>query len=293
MDWEDDFDAVVLGHIETLQRISSMDIKSIIYDHCKRYGKNLIVFDPDLYPEESFIYSIKIDEEYVVNDTFDKLNLIEAPVVGVYGTSSRQGKFTVQLFLREIFSGKGYHVGQLGTEPSALLFGFDEAFPMGYNGGVSLEGYKAVLYLNKAMKRIQDKNPDIIITGAQSGTTLYWPGNLKHYPVHQTDMLWGTLPDAVVLCVNTYDEIHYIQRTIHLIESVYTSKVAALCLYPFEYLNDWNMMVDKRTKCSQERLSELKRNLSKQTGLPCFEIADHDDMHKLCVRLISFFSGEA
>lgn len=33
----------------------------------------------------------------------------------------------------------GYSVGQLGTEPTSLLFGFDSIFPCGYNGHIKLD----------------------------------------------------------------------------------------------------------------------------------------------------------
>lgn len=44
----------------------------------------------------------------------------------------------------------------------------------------------------------------------------------------------GTLPDAVVLCVNPFDDRDYIRRTIQFIESATEGKVIALCLFPME-----------------------------------------------------------
>lgn len=49
---------------------------------------------------------------------------ISTPVLAVCGTSSKQGKFTLQLELRKRFCEMGYKVGQIGTEPNSLLLGW-------------------------------------------------------------------------------------------------------------------------------------------------------------------------
>ena len=57
------------------------------------------------------------------------------------GTNSSQGKYSVQLYFRRRLREVGYKVGQLGTEPSAVLFEMDEMFHCGYNQqiGFSIE----------------------------------------------------------------------------------------------------------------------------------------------------------
>ena len=58
------------------------------------------------------------------------------------------------------------------------------------------------------------------------------PGTLHIMPLPQYELLMGTLPDAVVLCVNPFDDRDYIRRTIQFIESATEGKVIALCLSP-------------------------------------------------------------
>ena len=61
------------------------------------------------------------------------------PVLGVFGTSPSQGKFTLQLRLREHLAALGLTVGQVGTEHQSLLFGMDDGFPLGHVNAVHLD----------------------------------------------------------------------------------------------------------------------------------------------------------
>lgn len=69
------------------------------------------------------VYFPKIANQIFPRNQFGKLYLVNKPVICVAGTSSSQGKFSLQLSLREKFISAGYRIGQLGTEPTSLLFG--------------------------------------------------------------------------------------------------------------------------------------------------------------------------
>lgn len=47
------------------------------------------------------------------------------PIVAICGTSSKQGKFHIQLELRKRFQSNGYKLFQTSTEPTGYLFGMD------------------------------------------------------------------------------------------------------------------------------------------------------------------------
>ena len=70
----------------------------------------------------------------------------------------------MQLELRKRLIDEGYQVGQLGTEPNALLFGLDCVYPVGYNRMVCLDEEEQIRYLNYKMNEIADGN-DLIIVG--------------------------------------------------------------------------------------------------------------------------------
>ena len=109
------------------------------------------------------------------------------PILCVTGTSSKQGKFTTQLKLREKFQKMGYKVGQLGTVPSSQLFGIDEVYPMGYGSTAYLDGMDEIVMINYLLNKIQKKRPDIILVGSQSQTIPYDSGNLRYMPIHQNN----------------------------------------------------------------------------------------------------------
>lgn len=144
------------------------DIVEKVINLCIKHNKNIYSFDDlnhykNLYEGKIKVTWPKKDKSDISEYTFDKLYYINTPVLGVFGTSSKQGKYTLQLLLRKMFQRDGYNVGQVGTEPSAELFGMDEVFPMGYNGTVELEGNDFIRSLNNIMNKIDCKEKDIII----------------------------------------------------------------------------------------------------------------------------------
>lgn len=154
------------------------------------------------------------------------------PVLGIFGTSSKQGKYTLQLMLRRLFLQDGYSVGQIGTEPTAVLFGMDYVFPMGYNSAVYTKSNDNISILNKYIRGCEEKTPDIIIVGSQSGTCPYNIFNLNLFTLPQIEFLFGTQPDIIVLSVNIGDNIEYVKRTVKTIEGVVACKVIAFVLFP-------------------------------------------------------------
>ena len=82
--------------------------------------------------------------------------------------------------------------------------------PMGYNSSVYLIELESILYLNYIMHCLDEKENDLIMVGSQSGTVEYDYGNVALYNFPQKTFLLGTLPDIIVLCVNSYDDENYI-----------------------------------------------------------------------------------
>ena len=159
---------------------------------CSEYRKHLCFFP-----------SVLQNNKYIA--PFGKLYRQDKPVLGIFGTSSHQGKFTLQLKIRYNLIDKQYNICQIGTEPSSLLFGMDGIYINGYNSGEILKQYDVIAYLNRLIFDLS-RQSDLIIVGGQSGLVLRDEGNLSNYFFKQIDYLFATLPDAVVLCVNTFDD---------------------------------------------------------------------------------------
>lgn len=298
INWDDNFDTVILGHCKELSKIINFDLLSYMIEMCKKHHKKVYTFDDissyistlDEEYQDLFMFPY-ISEEHLIKNRFGKMRRISKPVLGIWGTSSRQGKFTLQLILRKKFMGSGYRVGQIGTEPSSLLFGFDEVYPMGYNSSVYLQQFDSIQYLNEKMWEIEAGNPDIIIVGSQSGSVPYDTGNILQYPVKQIDFILGTQPDAFVLCVNQFDDINYIIRSIKFLEGITTGKVIALVLFPLK-ISENNMGFGFRnTPMNYEEIELTKSKFTEQFNIPVYLLGDIEEMDRLFENCVDFFSG--
>jgi len=295
---EEDFDTVILGHTENIATATGIDYCERMIRQSITYKKNIYVFDDllrytpllqEAKKNNCEVFIPRVGKDNLPRDLFGKLERIGKPVVGIFGTSSRQGKFTLQLTLRRYFLRDGYSVAQLGTEPSSLLYGFDEVYPMGYGSTVSVAGYDSIRVLNHMMGNLARLDPDIIIVGSQSGTVPYDTGNISQYTLPQLEFLLGTIPDVCVVCVNSNDPTEYIQRTIRLIENLIRTKVIGLVVFPFQKilgpLSGFRLMAP-----SGEDLSRFRGDLKKNTGLDVYLLNDERELEFLYQSIVDFFS---
>ncbi len=298
VDWRKSFDTVVVGHLEELSKLTKRDLLYEILQLCVKFKKNLICFDAlekyfdlctHLVELGCKVYTPKSYSAKSLPNQFGKLYLINKPVVCVAGTSSCQGKFTLQLFLRDILLKKGYHVGQLGTEPSSLLFGMDEVFHYGYSIVDNPCYEQTVLTVNKLMHNIYTSNPDIIIAGIQSGTVPYVYDNIRYLTNHQMEVLTGIMPDVVILCINPYDDIPFIQRTIASIESYINTTVLCCVIYPMQFSEKFAVF-EKKEPLKSAQLSELIQYLSSQLSVPIYSLS-REDAEKIVIDIITYFSN--
>ena len=286
------FDTLVIGHTEKLLSYIGKEniVDSLIKEAINR-GKNIYSFDridKAEYKNDN-IYFPAVIYKYLPPLREGKLFYINKPVLGIFGTSSKQGKFTLQLELRKRLIDEGYQVGQLGTEPNALLFGLDCVYPVGYNRMVCLDEEEQIRYLNYKMNEIADGN-DLIIVGSQSGTVPYEYKNTSYYTYEQVNFLMATNPDAVVLCINYYDEINYIRRSINVIEQLGECKVLGLVVFPMIPEQTWKGMYGKRRKIRGTEAEEIKTMIIRSTGKNAYILGDSNDMKELMNKIIGFFS---
>lgn len=299
LDWSSDFDTVILGHTKLIANSLNNDMILEILEQCIRFKKNIYSFDSlDFYKKQvellkkegCWAFHPKIDESDVDNSLLGKLYKISTPVIGFFGTSPKQGKFTLQIAVKNMMSKLGYKIGGLATEPSAQLFNFDFSYPLGYECSVHISGVKSIQTLNRLMHEIDKKNYDLIIVGSQSQTVPYNTGNVGHYPIYQQDFLLGTEPDAVILCINPFDEIHYISRTIKYLENYIDTKVIALSLFPKNKVFEWSIQGAQTEDVPIKTLSEIKNYYSNVFQIPCFLLGDERDLEKMINHIIDFFS---
>lgn len=223
----DDYDLIVCGHCDVLNQLTSKNWSLELIELAAKKNKYFLSFDPIQGLDCQQMFSPPMLEKYS-DVNLGKMWHVNAPVLGVFGTSRSQGKFTLQLKLREKFIKDKYKVVQVSTEPSGNLFGIDYICPIGYNASVKLKGTEATLFYNSIMHLCDENEPDIIMFGSQSSTIAANLHDIRYNTAYQLDVLLGFNPDAVVLVVNRFDNMDYIVKTIRFIESVGQAKV--LCL---------------------------------------------------------------
>ncbi len=209
------------------------------------------------------------------------------PTLAIVGTSTKQGKYNIQLNLRRRFLKAGYNLGQVGTEPSAHLFGMDIAFSNGYGNQYFETDDKEILYINESIFQLGNK--DIILLGTQSNLIPLQFGNLGFLTVHQRNLLIAFEPDCVILCVNYDDDYEYIKRTILVLENYYMTTVLAIVVFPFYRDREWNVNHKYNERISMSQEEEIKGRLNAQFGIETFINGNSDEMDKLYETCISFF----
>lgn len=261
----DQFDTLILGHNEMLSILSGKDVGGSITDIAVKKGKNIYCFDP---PETFFahekipsnLYCPMYTEDFFVK-RFGKLYRTDKPVLSIIGTNSRQGKFSLQLYLRRKLMKRGFSVGNMGTEPSSLLFGFDAVFPCGYNGMIQLDIPQTITAVNELIWDITQKDPDIIITGGQSGFLAYNDSNARMFPSYHQIVFSAIQTDAIILCINPYDDIEFIERTIKAAEALSNGKVIGIVCFPIDASEGWKGRMGAKTRITQQKELELKKRL--------------------------------
>lgn len=257
IDWNSEFDTVILGHVENVSKQYKFDFLEKFLKLSKEHNKSLYSFDEG-FSNKNENNSLYLSNENIQINSFGNLNKIPIPVIGVIGTSSKQGKYNLQLSLRRNFQQDGYRVGQVGTEPNSLLFGIDIIDSNGYNSQNNLTAEKEIFYLNNSIFNLTDK--DVVIVGTQSQTIPLTFGNLGFYPLTTNNVLLATQPDIYILCINYQDSISYIKRNIDFIKSYYNRTIIALCVFPKIKEKQWNVAIEN---INLNDMNELKVYIDK------------------------------
>ena len=297
IDWDADFDTVILGHTRELCRLINKNIPEEIVRKCKEYNKKLVSYedirnlDEEGY-KEGRIYSPIIDKTDVPDNRFGKLYKIGVPIICVTGTSVKQGKFTLQMWLRKRLLQDGYRVGQLSTEPQSCIFDVDETYAMGYDSTAYLEGIDEISMINEMLHRIEQKGKDVILVGSQSQTVPYDTCNLKFFPVHQNNLIYACDSDAYVLVCNYFDEDEYIMKTLMFLNHLCFPEqcVAAIAVFPEDNDLQWSCLTGKKKFVSFEDAKKRAEEISKKFRIPAFVMGEeNEEIYNAC---INYLGGE-
>lgn len=288
LNWNDDFDTFILGHMDLIYRASNIDYCVHIYNKCLQYKKNLYSYDfveqdiIDKFHKNGLkIFSPTIENRNIIQNQFGKLYSTNSPVLGVFGTSSRQGKWSLQLSIRREMEVRGYKIGQFSTEPTGALFGQPYMYAMGYHSKINVLGIEAVCTINNILNHIDEKNPDLIIVGGQSHTVSICEGGVSVHPIVQHEYITACSPQAVILCINLWDDPEYIKRTILYLENCFYIKVLCLVISPMKKFKEWTMegMVEK----------DINIDIFPDYDIPMYSLSNTEHIKEICDIIIKYF----
>lgn len=302
-------DTLVLGYVDQLSRLGKKDLLREAIQMALDRGLNVFSFlavDLETYADLYDLARSKgLHLEFPDFDFADvqrclaaqgSERAVDVPVVGVFGTSSQQGKFTLQLALRQKLIEQGYKIGQLGTEHHSALFGMDFSFPMGYAAPRELPLQYYGPYLDHKMREINAaKKPDIMLVGCQSGTIPYDVANHNTHTEPSIHFLLGTKPDACILVVNSTDSDAYIQDTLDGIRILGKAPVILLAMSDKEkharsvYGKTW---VAARPMSEDEIQGHLER-LEASFGLPAVAIVAAEGQQRMVDVVVNHFAAES
>ncbi len=301
-------DTLILGYVDQLGRIAKRDVLRESIQTALEAGVHVFSFlqvPPsqygDLY-EQAHQKGLRISYPYIalgqVQDALrhaSQYGPVDAPVLGVFGTSAQQGKFTVQLALRKKLLQRGYTLGQLGTEHQSELFGMDFAFPIGYASSVDLPVQYYAPFIDAKLRQINhEKAPDIILVGAQSGTIPY---DLEEHGSHALPalaFLLGAKPDACILVVNSIDPDEYIRDTIDTIRTLAKAPTLLLAMSDKEkhIRAAYGRTFIKPRPMSREEIDAKLRALEESFGVPAIEIVSSKGQERMVDTVVQYFSAE-
>ncbi len=220
----------------------------------------------------------------------------DCPVLGIFGTSRAQGKFSVQLALRRAFGAMGYRVSHFSTEPTGALLGAAATLPTGYEAGEGLgvEATSAIVRLLLTAIKNRER-PDLLIVGGQSAVVSF-DRELDRLGLGSNGALsFGAAaqPDACLLVCNVFDPPRHVKRCVAALESVLDCPVLALAL------NDqvWEEHLFRGSRRSRlirlpaSELAERARARSAELGLPCHAALGAEGIEALARIAADFFAS--
>ncbi|MEW6654743.1 MAG: S8 family serine peptidase [Bacteroidota bacterium] len=220
----EDIDTLIIGYLDKASEAQRKDLLLSAIEYAYQRKLNVFSFLPPVnYPQWKnkfqdkglwlevpiidFEYAKKIIEEVPEKKAFD------TPILGVFGTSSQQGKFTLQLALRYELQKRGYKIAQIGTEHQSGCFGINFTFPNGYGAtsSIPIPMDFHLPILRKVISTLDNGDRDLILVGGQSG--LLNPDPYYYNNIYSELFYIGVLPDVSILLTNRFDEKELIEQT--------------------------------------------------------------------------------
>ena len=301
------FDTLVVGYYLEQMFNANIIFGNTLIKNCIERDKNFIVWDRHVFqyinrviaehPHEykGKIYYPKVDKAlFAKSNQLSYLPPVKAPVIGVIGTSSKQGKVTAQLKVKRLLDQEGYKVSHLCTEPQGALLGADFSFPFGYKSNVSLDQNHWPGMIENAMKSIQRvNNPHVIISGIQGELIPRQTVRSGGVKLGALNFITAVNPDAIICAVNPMDPIELVEDTVETLRKFIDFKLLFFVMTPwyrdFQYFND--KFIAKYKTLKKEEFRTKMEEFSQALGVQVIDILDSDNDQFIIESIQKAFSG--
>ena len=107
------------------------------------------------------------------------------------------------------------------------------------------------------------------------------------YPIKQSIFLMGIHPDALILCINMYDEISYIKNTIQVLQGHSDARVIAFVMYPLTVST--KTLFQTKENFTDEEFEIRAQLLKTEFGIPVYLLGKSEHMLRLYQDIVDFF----
>ena len=113
--------------------------------------------------------------------------------------------------------------------------------------------------------------------------------SLNDITLRQYEFLIALQPDTVILCVNPYDQLDYIKRTISFLESAVDCTVLCIVVFPMDLKSQLLGIYGGREKITDGKYLDLKKKLENETKKNIYNLDNKEDLQKIIDQIIDFF----
>ena len=304
-------DWLIIGDLSAWERAEGKDCLYPALQWAVEKNKNVISLGPaDLRvyrnlgeqvarKQLSFVSAHSMAEDLLRDDATPLEHEIDAPVIGVFGTSFNQGKFATQLALRREFCKEGLVTGLVGANPASVLLDGGAYVPQDSRCPRHASASDQAFHWQIAMSRVFARRPHVLILGTQGFIVPFQLYSRREadkfdlppdFSLPALAALMGARPDASILVVNSTDTEDHIRRSIATIESLSGEPVIAIVIAN-KLAHDKLYGYGKTSGRSLplEELSELKQAYLQTFGLPAYCPFVLEDQQKLAAFVLDSF----
>ena len=157
---------------------------------------------------------------------------------------------------------------------------------------MSLDITQTYIAVNDLIWNMSQQNIDLIITGNQTGFLAYNDYNAMMFPSYHQIFFSAIQPDAIIVCINPFDDLDFVERTIKAAEGLSGGKVIGIVCFPIDISNEWQGKFGIRTRIDKKRESQIKKLFKEHINMAVYMLDENEELNRLINEIINYFGCE-